>query len=731
MNLEATRDLATRVKLKPYRLVDINECQQMPYSCSLGSLPTLLYDMCTDFSVLQANPNFETRHRKKRVVTCKHCGGKDHYKMSSIKCALFGQATSLDVSAIPSDLNSLQNPRNDTRGQQAARYGGHDDDSGENDNGEEDNSTGDELPPHTNIFGNPVHAQDAFNAGSDSDDDEDNIDPNDPIPQNLIWHNLEIHENYLRNPSFDRYLPQYYGKDSSPINIPEGPQTPLDLFNLFMTSELLQTFVNNTNSYASKMEMKYWKPITNNELLNFFGIITYFGIVKVPVRRLAWAKSSLFRQDIVCKLMKAYRFEQILKALHYLDTSALSETEKAERKRISSFWQVDGLLFELSKQFRRYYNLGQKIDIDEMCVYFKGRHISRCYNPKKPEKWHFKFFSLNDSKTSYLYSFYPYQGQREQRPAEWNATAYPIYKLLDPLDELKRKNHILCVDNWYNQLLVAKYVRSIGMHSTGTIKTNKRGLPKEMLFKKTGRQKKNRGDMASLVTTALDSDNEYYLTMWMDTKPVHMLSTFRTSKSSIIRNGLVNGKWERIRLDRPSVVGVYNAGMGGTDLFDQYCTYYRTTIKTKKWTTRIITHMVMCCLVNAYVIYKHANAETSLLDFLDIYISELLHEQEPQRNVTAILSSERTRQIGNNRLDKWYDDTFRLTGQHFCASLQRKAWVPTSEQGHQIDPRKPCILCKTKCATICNMCKVHLCISDPNELSCFEKFHSLEDIKNL
>ena len=53
--------------------------------------------------------------------------------------------------------------------------------------------------------------------------------------------------------------------------------------------------------------------------------------------------------------------------------SVLSTREIAEMKSENSFWLVDGLLKNFSNNFRSHYNLGHAIDIDEMCVYFKGR----------------------------------------------------------------------------------------------------------------------------------------------------------------------------------------------------------------------------------------------------------------------------------------------------------------------------------------------------------------------
>ena len=76
-----------------------------------------------------------------------------------------------------------------------------------------------------------------------------------------------------------------------------------------------------------------------------------------------------------------------------------------------------------------------------------------------------------------------------------------------------------------------------------------------------------------------------YVTSWLDKRPVNMLHSFPTFISTINRpaNHGETGEHFIAKVDRPSVIDIYNKGMGGTDLFDQYLSYYRTSIKTKRW----------------------------------------------------------------------------------------------------------------------------------------------------
>jgi hypothetical protein len=62
----------------------------------------------------------------------------------------------------------------------------------------------------------------------------------------------------------------------------------------------------------------------------------------------------------------------------------------------------------------------------------------------------------------------------------------------------------------------------------GTVRTNKKGLPRHAIFPKTGAGKRNRGDMKCVVKS-LGSDKDVNFTAGMDSKPVHAAVTVQAS----------------------------------------------------------------------------------------------------------------------------------------------------------------------------------------------------------
>jgi hypothetical protein len=114
-----------------------------------------------------------------------------------------------------------------------------------------------------------------------------------------------------------------------------------------------------------------------------------------------------------------------------------------------------------------------------------------------------------------------------------------------------------------------------GFHFTGTIAANRlhdAPLMSEKELKKDG----GRGTYDSVC----ESNDDLCLVRWLDNKAVTLLSTYigPTPTTKVKRYDCTIKK--HVDVDRPAVVGTYNANMGGIDLFDMMCTLYKRQVKT-------------------------------------------------------------------------------------------------------------------------------------------------------
>jgi hypothetical protein len=487
-----------------------------------------------------------------------------------------------------------------------------------------------EIPPPEPIV--PIPPSEAFRAREDDEDPEDPVQGiEDPLRDDqddqgaavnlqINWMDHNMMANPLRpNAAAADYrdrlfpLPPFTGPAAGAVHIPAYCIKPVDYYRLFFNSTaagdgIADCFLRTTNIYGRLYYGNRWEDASLEEFYKFFALVTYGGLVKVPQYRDLWAKgnpyASLYSRDVIRRTMAANRFRQLWRSLHFVDATALTDAERTARNAADGFWSVTPFCDQLSAKFEFYYDCGQFMDVDEMCIFFKGRHRCRVYNPMKPNKYHLKAFCLNCAKSGYTKRFYMYRGKDETRPAGVTATEYPVQKLCANAG-FNHRGFIIGLDNWYTSLPLCIFMLTqLGIHVVGTVKTNRAGLPADGKFPYKGPLVRPRGTVAiKKAQVGPHADQIVYLTAWQDSKPVHILSTFPPYAATTSRRASVNGRYARVDLPMPSIVAVYNQAMGGTDLCDQYSSYYEFEHRTTKWHRRIFTHFSMVSLRNAHILY--------------------------------------------------------------------------------------------------------------------------------
>jgi hypothetical protein len=118
----------------------------------------------------------------------------------------------------------------------------------------------------------------------DEGEDEDHSisEHNNVQPLQSTWNtvsgNYQKHFNFIGN--------------SGPLVILDECSGPIDFFKLFLTDEIIQLMVIETNRNAQQMlssqkisrgsRFSSWKPITKVEIEHFLGLLLWMGLVKMP-----------------------------------------------------------------------------------------------------------------------------------------------------------------------------------------------------------------------------------------------------------------------------------------------------------------------------------------------------------------------------------------------------------------------------------------------------------------
>ena len=589
------------------------------------------------------------------------------------------------------------------------------------------------------------------NMESDSSVDEEEI--NFQLPE--VWEDVDVEDapvgdpERVQIPEFIPYPEPYAYGPTDPFTIvfQEHDIDTLHLiqhaiFDKLVTPAIIDKFVTATNAYGNFSGSQSWKDTDTSEMKAFIGVILYLGICKYPSRKMAWSVSEGSAK--LRGLMSRNRFEQILTAWHFVDFTHLSKQQMEELKRNDPFWAASDFVRDLTEQFELNWNPGQDLDIDEGCCAWKGRHRARCYNPKKPEKWHFKIYSKNCSKSGYLLNARLYEGAKEDRPPGMSATAFPVHVLL-LLVKCWHRNHILFLDNWYTSFEVARILAQRGIHIVGTVKANRKGIPSaKPLAGQPRLRKMHRGESVTKKTTFGGQD--IYYTLWQDKKPVrilHSIKTYRGQCRRQVKDSATN-QWGRKQYARPTVIPKYNGSMGGTDTNDQLGQTYRPRLKTRSWIPRIFSHFLNHAVVNMFVIAKairnkagqhdhvvsilpsrHLHYRLTLIDALtESYLQQRILPEAPVNQTT--LSKK-----------QWEGQISRLSGAHFPVQLHTN--LDQRYEGNK-RPRNEgsnvrnwirgyCKICDKHISTSCESCQVFLCVGNStNTITCWKRFHTCRKI---
>ena len=174
---------------------------------------------------------------------------------------------------------------------------------------------------------------------------------------------------------------------------------PIDVFNLFLTEEIISIMVNKTNKYAEQeLEKKRplrrssrfhkWVPVNQNEMKLFLGLLLHMGRVKLPTMEHYWSSSSIYKFPFFSKIMSRNRFHLLLRFWSF------SDNESIEKGRLS---KVKLLLDHLNDTMREIYVPDKDLSLDVWMMLWRGRLIFRQYIKNKRHKYGVKFYELCES----------------------------------------------------------------------------------------------------------------------------------------------------------------------------------------------------------------------------------------------------------------------------------------------------------------------------------------------
>ena len=196
-------------------------------------------------------------------------------------------------------------------------------------------------------------------------------------------------------------------------------KSPVEFFQLFITSSISEIVIKQTNLYAqqytennnipSKSRIHEWKKtiFDLSEFKKFLAIIITMGLVSMPRLEDYWGTKWPFVSKNFSSILKRDRFSLILRFIHLNDSTKY--TPKGQPGHDPLF-KIRPFMEPLLEAFKQKYKLRREISLDESMIGFKGRLWFIQYMPKKPTKWGMKAYVLADSISGYTWGWKLYAG---------------------------------------------------------------------------------------------------------------------------------------------------------------------------------------------------------------------------------------------------------------------------------------------------------------------------------
>lgn len=512
-------------------------------------------------------------------------------------------------------------------------------------------------------------------------------------PQPDMWHDVTVEDE-------EPLLPDFCPKRRPGPQLRETTRTPLQLFQLFFTSSVIQTIVRNTNSYAKKKadvsKKLSWVPLTVNEFYSYVALVLYMGLVKADSLMDYWTKKRLYRFSYPRSIMSQMRFQAIFCNLHLCD---LQEDEENDKKRgtpdYDRLLKIKPLYTDILSACRAYFHPNREISVRERLHTSKTR-----MGPTKPG---YRLFVLADLSSGYNWNFFVYDGKNSTSPGK-GIRYNSVMRLLDL--KFLGNGYKLYTDTLYTSPTLYRDLLQKDILACGPLRRTF-SLPEV----KVSSESADRGSIRWC------RQGRLLFVRWTDKREIVTCSTMHKAFAGDFISRRVkddDGVWNLRQIPVPPAVKDCNKYRSDEDSCNPLIWYYNILYKTKKWYKTFFIHFLEMAVVNCYVLHQHlakAQNETPLSEkvFRETLISELRRAGRGKRSSAPATRDPSNKKPSPSALSA---PTERCLPQHFGSHV-------TSE-------KRQCVRCKlsghkVKTNVWCLHCKVALCLVPSR--NCFQKWH--------
>jgi hypothetical protein len=449
--------------------------------------------------------------------------------------------------------------------------------------------------------------------------------------------------------------------------------TPLDMFRLFVTEDMVDMFVLFTNLHMVKHDPEVPRT-TASELYAFIGVHIFMGIASLP--RTHWYWSDKYGYAFVKNTMTRDRFQQLSSNFVVADTNddaivndPVSHTAYFRNK--------------LNQIFIEQYKPSKYLTLDELMVAYKGDSDIKQYIPSKPHPHGFKFFGV--ACDSYLLHQELYEGSSDV-VSENGKIHDLVLRLIEPF---ANHNHVVFADNYFMSPTVVKSAAERGIAMCGSVRLDRVGMPDTSLINDKLLRSMHVYGSRHYHT------NDMHMLLWRDRNIVKLLYNHRSSSTRTKKINRWGKNHKKISVRCPSAIHDYFYYARSIDIIGQLHYNYRIDRKAMRETPAIIWWLINICIVNAYTLWCMKKNKKNHLSFREDLMHALVEDYQSSK--TTLLQS-------NTSVS-----AKMMSISHF--SKLTKVIGDCSHCSKQPNERKRTLY-------VCAACNLHMCVGE-----CFYLYH--------
>ena len=228
-----------------------------------------------------------------------------------------------------------------------------------------------------------------------------------------------------------------------------------------------------------------------------------------PEIHVYFSKEPDLRVNRIAEAMRRGRFYAIRTALHFANNLKCPDKSDPLHDRA---WKIRPLIIHFNKAFQTAMSPTYEEAIDERMTKFKGPLVMKQYMKDKPIKRGFKHWCRNDSKTGYMFEFDIYVGKKTTG-TEYDLSESVVLQLTKSLVDSCCQ---IFFDSFYtSSRLVYRFLKERSIYTGGTVKKNRKSLPKNMKSSK----EMEKGEIEARYFNGVS------VVKWIDVKPAVMMFT--------------------------------------------------------------------------------------------------------------------------------------------------------------------------------------------------------------